>query len=131
MLVMLCCSLSGNAQSAPEEGTYFIVNVATTSTALVLVGGGINSNIRIRAFNKRGRQKWKIKQHITKGKNGNKIISYTIQNASSCFYLRPNFVPDNHEAILSDNDANSSFAIVSDKVTFIVISVKMGGDVLY
>jgi len=129
-LLIMACSLSSRAQSGPEEGTYFIVNVAT-GKALTPVDGGINSNTRLKKFNKSGMQKWKIKKYTAKGKNGKIIVSYTIQNASSGFYLRPYFVPDNHEAIVSDKDGNSSFSIDADEENFIIKSNKMGGDALY
>lgn len=76
-------------------------------------------------------QKWKIKKYVAKGKNGKEIVSYTIQNAVSGFYLRPYFVPDKHEAIVSEKDGNSSFSIVPDEENYLLKSNKMGGDGLY
>ncbi|WP_018630640.1 RICIN domain-containing protein [Niabella aurantiaca] len=130
LFVLLLLSVYSRAQSGPEEGTYFVVNVAT-GKALAPVDGGINSNIRLKKFNRGGMQKWKIKKYTAKGKNGSMIVSYTIQNATSGFYLRPYFVPDNHEAILSDKDASSSFSIDADEENFVIKSIKMGGDALY
>lgn len=123
-------SAATHAQKSPEDGIYFIVNVAT-GKALTPVDGGVNSNTRLRDFKKSGMQKWNIKKYTAKGKNGKIIVSYTVQNAASKFYLRPYFVPDNHEAILSGKDANSSFSIDADEENFIIKSNKMGGDALY
>lgn len=133
IVTALCCcflSLAAQAQSGPDDGTYFIINAATEK-ALCPVDGGINSNTRLKKFSKSGMQKWKVKKYVSKGKNGKTIVSYTIQNIASGFYLRPYFVPDNHEAILSDKDANSSLSIEADKENFIIRSSKMGGDALY
>ncbi|MBZ4189858.1 RICIN domain-containing protein [Niabella beijingensis] len=130
LFVFMLCAAYTQAQSGPEDGTYFIVNVAT-GRALTPVDGGINSNTRLKKFNKSGMQKWKIKKYTAKGKEGKMIVSYTIQNAASGFYLRPYFVPDNHEAILSDKDVNSSFSIEADAGSFIIKSIKMGGDALH
>ncbi|SDC89757.1 RICIN domain-containing protein [Niabella drilacis] len=130
LFVLLLLSIYSRAQSGPDDGTYFVVNVAT-GKALTPVDGGINSNTRLKKFNKSGMQKWKIKKYTAKGKSGKVIVSYSIQSASSGFYLRPYFVPDNHEAIVSDKDGNSSFSIDTDEENFIIKSNKMGGDALY
>lgn len=129
IISILCCTTT-YAQSGPEDGTYFIINVAT-GKALTPVDGGVNSNTRLKTFKKGGMQKWNIKKYTTKGKTGKIVISYTIQNAASKFYLCPYFVPDKHEAILSDKNVNSSMSIVTDEDNFIIKSNKMGGDVLY
>ena len=130
VITLLATTSFTTAQSAVNDGVFYIVNIAS-GKALTPVDGGINSNTRLKKFNKGGMQKWKIKKYSIKGKNGKTIVSYTIQNLSSGFYLRPYFVPDNHEAILSDKDANSSFAIVEDGDNFIIKSVKMGGDAMF
>lgn len=121
---------SAQAQGELEDSTYFIVNVAT-GRALTPVDGGINSNTRLKDFKKSGMQKWKVKKYTAKGKNGKTIISYTIQNASSGFFLRPHHVPDNGNAIVSDKGAYSSYSINADEENFIIKNIKMGGDAMY
>lgn len=130
MMLLLAAFVPAMAQPGPGDGTYFIVNVAT-GKALTTVDGGVNSNTRLRDFKKSGMQKWRLKKHVAKGKGGKEIASYTIQNTASGFYLRPYFVPGNHEAIVSDKDANSSFSISADGENFSIKSIKMGGDALY
>lgn len=128
--ILTLSGIKTHAQSGPKDGTYFIINVAT-GRALTPVDGGVNSNTRLKKFSKSGMQQWNIKKYTAKGKSGKIIVNYTIQNVASKFYLRPYFVPDNHEAILSDKDAGSSFSIDADEKNFIIKSNKMGGDALY
>lgn len=132
MLWLACLAISARAiaQQGFGNGTYFIVNLAT-GRALTPVDGGINSNTRLKPFKKSSMQKWNVKKYVTKGKNGKKIISYTIQNAASGLYLRPHHVPDNGNAIVSNKDAYSNFSIDADDENFIIKNNKMGGDAMY
>ncbi|WP_460766217.1 hypothetical protein [Niabella terrae] len=129
-LACLALSASAKAQQGPEDGTYFIVNLAI-GRALSPVDGGINSNTRLKNFKKGGMQKWNIRKYVAKAKNGTEIISYTFQNAASGFYLRPHHVPDNGNAIVSTKDAYSSFSIDADGENFVIKNNKMGGDAMY
>lgn len=130
MMLLVALSAVTRAQSGPEDGIYFIINAAT-GRALTPVDGGINSNTRLKDFKKSGMQKWKVKKYTAKGKNGKEIVSYTIQNVSSGFYLRPHHVPDNGNAIVSDKGVYSSFTIDADEDNYIIKNIKMGGDALY
>lgn len=122
-------SFSLKAQDGLETGTYFIVNDGT-GKALTPFNTGINSICILKDFKKSGLQKWSIEKHVSKTKAGKKIISYTIQQGSDGFFLRPYHIPDNGNAMISDKDAFSSFSIESDGETYIIKNIKMGGDVL-
>lgn len=131
LLLVLLSMPTCFSQNNLEDGNYFIVNAAS-GRALVPVDGGINSNIRLKSFNKSGMQKWTVKKHVAKGNNGNEIVSYTIRNMASGYYLRPHHVPDNGNAILSGKDAYSNFMIEPDEEeSFIIKNIKMGGDAMY
>ena len=113
-------------KSEPQSGEYFIVNVATNQ-ALTPVDVGVNSNTRLKVFNQSGLQKWTIKKQII---NGN-IITYTIQNTSATFYLRPYFQPTNGNAIISELDDLCNYSITAEGANFIIKNNKMLGDALY
>lgn len=128
--VCLAISVQTMAQQGPEDGTYFIVNVES-GRALTPVDANVNSNTRLKQFNKSGMQKWSVKKHTTKGKNDTKIIVYTIRHLASDYYLRPYHVPDNGNAIISDNDTYSNFNIMQDGDNYVIKSIQMGGDAMY
>ena len=91
---------------------------------------GVNSNTRIKDFKKSGLQKWTLKKQIVKSENNEKVF-FTIRNAASGFYLRPFFVPDNGNAIISEKDSYCVYSIEADGEHFVIKNNKMGGDALY
>ncbi|RAV27471.1 RICIN domain-containing protein [Sinomicrobium soli] len=130
LILGLTCTITAYSQSWPEEGDYFITNIAT-GRALAPVDAGVNSNTRLKPFHKSGMQKWAVKKYAAKGKNGKEVISYTIRHIASGFYLRPYHVPDNGNAIISGNDSYSNFTILQDGENFIIKNIQMGGDAMY
>ncbi|WP_346236307.1 hypothetical protein ABDK00_016115 [Niabella insulamsoli] len=130
LLLGLAAYVMAAGQSGPGDGTYFIVNAAT-GRAISPVDGGINSNTRLKKFNKSGMQKWIVRKYTMKGKSGKTTTTYTVKNMSSGFYLRPHHVPENGNAIVSDKDAYSNYTIQKDGKNFIIKNVKMGGDAMF
>lgn len=119
-----------HAQTNPEDGTYYIVNVAT-GDALTPVDANINANVLLKDLKKSGMQKWEIKKYTSKSKTGKVIVSYTIRNAATGYYLRPHHVPTNGNAIASDRSNYTSFSITEDDEHFIIKNNQMGGDAMY